>query len=352
LTAAGDVRLERLYLACPRCPYRAYPLDQRLGLTGFVSPHATKLLCLAGASWSFDRAAEHWAAFCGLRTCDQTIRAVCHEQAGQLADWLPGDPSAGDTFAATAGAVECQTDGTMVNTTADGWRQMRLGIFAKRPPGRAATPAAWDTRRRPAPSARLLFAAVQTAQQFGPRLRAWAGRLGMRDPTEVTVVADGAEWIWRQGAVQLPGAVGVLDIYHALEHVAVCARELYGEGSAAAAAWQERGREALLGSGWTGSDRLLGAPRAEVWAAGKRAALANWPGYFARQQEHLGYATRLAAGQAIGSGLVEGWCKQVIGRRLKQTGARWTIRRVNRMATLCCALHGDTWEPYWDAKLN
>ena len=38
-------------------------------------------------------------------------------------------------------------------------------------------------------------------------------------------------------------------------------------------------------------------------------------------------------------------CKQVIGRRMKQTGARWRVRRANRMATLCCTLHGDTWKP-------
>jgi hypothetical protein len=41
-----------------------------------------------------------------------------------------------------------------------------------------------------------------------------------------------------------------------------------------------------------------------------------------------------------------------VGRRLKQAGARWTIRRGNRMATLCGALHGDTWNPYWDAFLH
>src|SRR5262249_30647412 len=69
LPAAGDVRLERLYLAGPRCPPRVYPLDQRLRLTGFVSPHARKLLCTAGTSWPFDRAAEHLAEFCALRTC-------------------------------------------------------------------------------------------------------------------------------------------------------------------------------------------------------------------------------------------------------------------------------------------
>ncbi len=37
---------------------------------------------------------------------------------------------------------------------------------------------------------------------------------------------------------------------------------------------------------------------------------------------------------------------------MKQTGARWLVRRANRMATLCCTFHGDTWAPYWDHLLN
>ena len=240
----------------------------------------------------------------------------------------------------------------MVNTTAHGWREMRLAIFAKREPGQPATPAQWDTRRLPKPTARVLFAAVQAAQQFGPRIRAWAGRLGIRDPTQVTVLADGADWIWKQVAVQLPGAGGVLDIFHALEHVGACANVVHGEGSEPSRRWQDQGREALLQAGFLGIEALISATRAEVRAVRKREALAGLRGYFCRQKEHLGYAERLRSGQAIGSGLVEGACKQVIGRRLKQTGARWTVRRVNRMATLCCALHGDTWTPYWDAKLS
>lgn len=44
---------------------------------GFVSPQARKLLSLAGASWSFANAAARLAAFCGLRTGDQTMRQVC-----------------------------------------------------------------------------------------------------------------------------------------------------------------------------------------------------------------------------------------------------------------------------------
>jgi hypothetical protein len=308
-------------------------------------------LCLAGASWSFAGAARHLAEFCGLRACDQTIRAVCHAEAGRLADWLHDGPVAGAGFAAAGGDIEFQTDGTMVNTTRHGWREMRLGVFAKRAPGRPATAADWDRRRLPDPAARVLFAAVETAAKFGPRLRRWSGRLGIRDPAAVTVLADGAHWIWNQVAVQLPGAAGVLDIFHACEHIAACAAAVFGEGTAAARDWLDRGRGALLTGGGAALAERIAAARAGVRSAPHRAALDSLAGYFAGQAEHLGYAARLAAGRSIGSGLVEGAGKQVIGRRLKQTGARWALRRVNRMATLCCAFHGDTWGAYWKHRL-
>jgi hypothetical protein len=239
----------------------------------------------------------------------------------------------------------------VVNTW-EGWREMRLGAFAKRQRGSPAGFDNWDSRYLPKPHARVLFGAIETAERFGPRWRAWAARLGIRDPTRLTVLADGAEWIWRRVAVFLPGATGVLDIYHALEHVGTCARAAFGENSAGAKRWQEQAKQALLREGGEAIQRHIQATRTATDAAAKREALDEMAAYFGKQQEHLGYAGRLQAGQAIGSGLVEGACKQVIGRRMKQTGARWRVRRANRMATLCCTFHGDTWPSYWEHRLN
>src|SRR5438874_363126 len=92
--------------------------------------------------------------------------------------------------------------------------------FARRQRGRPATAAQWDTRRLPAPHARVLFGGIETAEHFGPRIRRWAGRLGITDAAAVSVLADGAEWIWKQARGQLPGSRGLLDIYHAAEHLA------------------------------------------------------------------------------------------------------------------------------------
>jgi hypothetical protein len=316
-----------------------HPLDERLGIDGFVSPLAQRLLCLAGASWSFDRASANLKEFCGLAVCDNTIRAVCHAHGGAVRDWQRDDPRAVDRFRSAGGEVEFQTDGTMVNTTA-GWREMRLSIFAKRNRG---TPVSgrddWEQRDLPAPHARVIQAGIRTGDQLGPGWRRMAGRLGLADTTRVTVIADGAKWIWTQVAAHLPGAAGVLDVYHASEHLWAAGKAVLGEGTAGCRAWVEARRGTLLRSGATG---LLAEMAGPAWA--------DWRGYFEPHLGHTNYAARLAEGRSIGSGLVEGSCKQVVGRRLKQTGARWRVRRVERMATLCAVQASDQWDAYWAGR--
>jgi hypothetical protein len=306
----------------------------RLGLAGFVSPAAQRLLCLAGASWSFDRAAENLQELCGLRVCDNTVREVCHRHGAAMRDWQRDEQAAAKAFRAAEGDVEFQTDGTMVNTTS-GWREMRLSIFAKRRRGRPVYGrSGWRQRRLPAPHARVVQAGVRTCDQLGPAWRRMAGRLGLTDPSSVTALADGARWIWGQLKAALPGCCGVLDIYHASAQLWGAAKAAPGEGEAAA--WVEARRGTLLRAGAAG---LLAELPGERWA--------ELRGYFEPHTGHTDYAARLAQGRSIGSGLVEGACKQVIGRRLKQTGARWRVRRVERIAALCAVQASDQWAAYW-----
>jgi hypothetical protein len=154
---------------------------------------------------------------------------------------------------------------------------------------------------------------------------------------ELTALTDGAKWIWTELGKDLPGAVGVLDFYHASEHVHAAAVSRSG-GAKAIEAWYAARRRTLLGSGAAG----LLAEFSEPGAAA--AALAEYLGPHA---EHTPYRERLAEGRSIGSGMVEGACKTAIGKRLKQTGARWRVRRLERMAALCCLIYSDLFDAYW-----
>ena len=72
--------------------------------------------------------------------------------------------------------------------------------------------------------------------------------------------------------------------------------------------------------------------------------------YLSENRDSLWYRTRLAEGLPIGSGLVEGTCKNVIGKRLKLNNPRWRVRRAENMAALRCLHYSKLWEPYWASK--
>jgi hypothetical protein len=351
VTAAGAVAVHRRYLVCPACGSGCHPRDGWLGLDGLLSRQAQRLVCLAAASWSFDRASALLAEFCGLRVSDTTIRAAAVAAGSEVRSWQRASPAPAAAFAAAAGDVEFGADGTSVNTLG-GWREMRLAIFARRPAGAPATPAEWDDRALPPPSVRVLFGGIWTAEQFGPQWRAWAGRLGVRQAAEVTVLADGAKWIWKQAGRNLPGAAGVLDIYHAGEHLYGAAKALYGEGAAAGPAWAEARRQTLLTGGAAALDAELAAQQRQARAAGEREALQDLRDFLAPHVGHTDYAGRLRQGRSIGSGMVEGACKTVVGRRLKQTGARWRVRHAESVVALCGLLYGDLWDDYWAEGRN
>ncbi len=341
------MRIKRVYFVCRQCREGVYPLDERLGIEGSASRQARRLMCLAGASWSFDRASQHLQEFCGIWVCDNTIRQVCQQQATDMAQWQRTAHEARQVFRAARGDTEFSTDGTSVNTT-EGWREMRVGIFAKRHRGAPADAASWDSRELPTPHVRIAFAAIEKSDRFGARWGQWASRLGIYDTSVLTVLADGARWIWEEASMHFAGAKGVLDIYHALEHVSATANALYGEGTERAEAWLDGGREALLRGGWAAlSGYLREARRRFCRSPKKKTALMALQNYFRAQSDHLDYPTRLAEGRSIGSGQAEGACKNMIGRRLKQTGARWRVRRVNRMAALASLIYSDLWPKYW-----
>jgi hypothetical protein len=284
--------------------------------------------------------------FCGLSVSDNSIRAVCQQQATQMAQWQREAAEAAQAFRDAAGDVEFTTDGTSVNTW-EGWREMRLGIFAKRRPGPPATAEEWAERKLPASEARVAFAAIEKSVRFGARWTRWRQRLGIRDTSRISVLADGARWIWEETSMHLAGACEVLDIYHALEHVADTAKVLHGEGTDAAKAWTDACREDLLSGGWPAMQQRLQDIKRTVHRKTHRQSLMRLTGYLEHNRTRLNYPQRLQEGRAIGSGQAEGACKHMIGRRLKQTGARWRVRRVNRMATICCLMYSDHWDAYW-----
>lgn len=351
MTTAGEITVSRVYFRCVVCRAGGYAADDRLGINGRFSVGVQRLACLAAASWSFDISSERLEEFCGIRIADNSIREVAQAHGAKMNAWQNSDAQACREFREADGEPEFTTDGTSVNTTS-GWREMKVGIFSKRESGESATAAEWADRTLPAPTSRVAFCAIEKSNRFGRRWKQWSRRLGILDTSNVTVLADGARWIWEEALNHLRGAAGVLDIFHAIEHLADAARSVFGEGTDEANAWLDESRQVLVSSGWPGISEHISSTRKPLRSSRKRKKLDELLNYFSSHTDHLDYASRLASGRSIGSGQVEGACKNLIGRRLKQCGARWKVRRVNRMAGLATIMYSQNWKTYWNYHAN
>jgi len=147
-------------------------------------------------------------------------------------------------------------------------------------------------------------------------------------------LGDGAKWIWN---IVFGKTEECLDIYHGAEHISDCGKIVFGE-SAVRTEWFERMRLVLISEGFAGVEREL--DRLRVGLNEKQlGAVDSLLEYLRTNAQRLPYRERLAAGRAIGSGLV--------GKRMKQTGACWRLPRANHIAILCAVLYSHQWKAYW-----
>jgi hypothetical protein len=345
----GPIRLRRSYRRCPDCGDGGFAADDLLGTGRFLTIRARRLACAFGLGDSFARAARLLGQAAGWTVGDETLRKLCHAEAEALARARPERLATAGHFARAEGDWELQVDAGKVNTE-DGWRDVKLACFARRGRAEPASSADCEQRDLPGPSARSVVAAIEPAEDFGRRCRDESRRLGRPDDGPLSILGDGAEWIWNLAGRHFGGAEQVLDIFHAVGHLADLSRAGFGGDPDPAREWLDRARAALLADGWPGVCEFVAR---EATGVPDRAALeAAYPAvanYLAGHRDRLGYAARLRRGQAIGSGLIEGTIKQRVGQRMKRSGARWRSENVGRFVELCAIADGPEWDHYWSS---
>ncbi len=132
-----------------------------------------------------------------------------------------------------------------------------------------------------------------------------------------------------------------LDIYHALEKLSDCGKELFTLESPKLDSWRETTKRILLKEGYDGFHVLGEKKKSGETEETKLAASASSDGYQPWQRERSEYRQPLAEGRSIGSGQVEGACKNLIGARFKQTGPRRRVDRIDRMGVIRSLFNGD-----------
>ena len=345
MTALGRVNVSRPY------PIESgeghFPADDELGIDGFLTTQARRLATLAGVRNPFAKAQTVLDELCGWSVDDETIRRITHESASDASQSRPSRSDA-TRFGESAGEIEVPIDAGKVNTTG-GWRDVKIALFSRLEAGSPATPAQWDLRELPAPTVRTVVAAIEDAEAFATRVQTEADRLNVTFAAAITLLGDGAEWIWGLAEKVFPLADGMLDVYHAVEHISDAVKAVWGDGTDAARLHRDAGRQALLTRGRIGVERWLAQVIPTVPANVSADPLIALAAYLAKHPTRLDYAERLAEGRSIGSGAVEGAVKQLINLRLKRTGARWQAKHVGPLVELIALSDTPEWADLWTA---
>jgi hypothetical protein len=360
LTVLGSLRFNRAYYVCPHCRKGQSPRDRELDVEGvFCSPGVRRMMAVAGSESSFDQGREQLELLAGIEVTAKAVERQAEAIGDDIEAYQQSEirhtkqlelPAVGG---AAVPILYIEMDGTgipMVKAETEGrtgkvdgqpahTREVKLGCVF--------TQTTTDQEGRPVrdEDSTSYVAAIETAEAFGLRLYTEAWRRGWSRAQKKVVIGDGAIWIWNLAEQHFPGAIQIVDLYHARQHLWELSAKLFPGGDQARKRWiarcldrLNRGQiEALL-------KVLRGLQPADAELA---KIVANEAEYFERNAARMRYPAFRAQALFVGSGVVEAGCKIVIGARLKCSGMFWTVRGANAIIALRCCRLSRRFEDYW-----
>lgn len=306
------------------------------------------MVVLAGSGCSFDEASRNLKELSHLRLSNDVVRRVCDEEGRAVRKWMNSSSGPKKAFDAAKGVVEFSTDGLKINTV-EGWREIRQSVISKREPAQPAKPEQWDQRVLEPPTVRLAVCAIANCNLIGASWGRLVELLGLPDDLKMSVIADGAKWIWDQAGKRFKkqDTQWVVDVYHVMLYLFAAAAAL---GTGEAEKWVHARVIELIEKGGPGFIEHLQSTGPVDNSPGTAAAWAKLLNYLSENRDSLWYGQRLQMGLPIGSGLIEGGGKNTLARRLKINSARWRVRRAENMGAIRCLQYSGLWEAYWESK--
>ena len=364
LTVVGPVRLSRPYYWCARCHTGQFPVDRELDVENTeFSPGVRRMQALVGHQAPFHQGREQLKLLAGLEVTAKSVERAAEAIGGDIAQrqQVAVQRALQLDLPVVAGApipiLYVQMDGTGIPVV----KKETLGRQGKiegQPAhtrevklGCVFTQTTWDRKGFPIRDldSTTYTGAIETAEEFGPRLFLEAWKRGWSRALVRVVMGDGAEWIWNLAALHFPGAVLIVDLYHARQHLWEVARRLYPDDEGKRKGWMRLHQKRLLDKGRI--EKLADALRA-IKSRNPEVAekIRTEADYFERNAERMRYPKFRRQHLFVGSGVIEAGCKTVIASRLKRSGMFWTVRGANAILALrSCHLNG-RFEDYWEGR--
>ena len=364
LTALGEVELKRPWYLCPNCHNGQFPVDRQLDVENLdCSPGVRRMQALVGQQAPFDHGREQMKMLAGLeittKSVERTAEAIgvdiaareqCEIRKAVQLDlpviigppipilYVQMDGTGVPVVKKETEGRKGKTDGQPAHT-----REVKLGCVFTQTTHDKEGFAIRD------PDSTTYTGAIETAEEFGRRLYLEAWNRGWSRAEKKVIMGDGAEWIWNLADIHFPGAVQIVDLYHARQHLWDLARRLHPNDPVQQKAWMKIHQKRLLDKGKIErlvlSLRSIDSTNVELMEKIRTEA-----DYFERNAERIRYPKFRRQHLFVGSGVIEAGCKTVIGHRLKQSGMFWSVKGANSIVALRCSHLNGRFEDYWENR--
>jgi len=356
-TVLGPVALTRAWYHCAACGHGLAPRDAELGVAGEgMSPGLAAMNDRAAAAVPFKGAAGLLENLAGVRlTAKRVERAAEASGAGLAAAGrerarliaarklvpLPPSPLPDKLYAVIDGTGVPMTSRETAGREgkgADGrarTREVKLAVFFTQD---RLDKDGYPVRDRDSSS---VIATFEPAAVFGELVKAEGIRRGADHVRQLTVIGDGAAWIWGIATARFPEATQIVDLFHAREHLHDLARRLEFMLLDRKEEWLAARLEDL---DYGDIDSIVAATRQYPLEGVKKDEIDTALGYFGNNAPRMRYHWFRQCGLFVGSGVVEASCKTVVGQRLKQSGMHWTVNGADAIIALRCRQASSTWE--------
>jgi hypothetical protein len=356
----GELELERAYYHCPRCGQGFCPRDRQLGLENTsVSPAITRMIASVAALVSFQEGSDLLKELTGVSVDAKHVERTAEALGAEIAADERHHTESSENVALPK-TLYLGMDGTGIPMR----REELAGRAGKQPDGSAKTRevklcTVWSAETRDANGIPVrdqgsvtYSAAIESAATADPTQRAAFTERVLRETTRRcfcqaerrVVLGDGAPWIWHIAHELFPGAIQIVDRFHAKQHLSDLGKAIYGPTDLRAAQWAKR-RHAELDDGRF--DALLQAISRQIPTCPEARPCLQ---YFKTNRRRMRYPDFHEQGWCTSTGVVEAGCKLAIGTRLKRSGMHWTVKGSNAIIALrCCRLSG-RFQDFWERR--
>jgi hypothetical protein len=328
------------------------------------SPGVRRMMALVGSHSSFNLARQEMEALAGLAVTAKAVERVAEaigtdiarRQENQMREIMEAKSGVQTEDGEKIPIMYIEIDATGIPIVTWELDQSKPGKQADKPRTREAklgcvfTQTDVDPEGRPIrdPFSTTYVGAIETAEEFGLRIYAEARRRGLDRASLVVVIGDGAPWIWGLVRTHFPGAIEILDLYHAREHLWNLAAKLFPCDQVGRRRWVKRFQQKLD----AGKIKKLVADLRSIRTTDKdlSKAIHTQADYYEKNADRMRYPDFKRLNLFVGSGVIEAGCKTVIGSRLKGSGMFWTIRGANAILALRSIIINRDFEDYWEAR--